>query len=318
MRQVVYHASIPADPGRQTHFSVNALITGSSGRIGRAIYSAIAADHEVIGLDRSPFSCSSLIGDFTDDRLLQQALQGVDVVFHTASYHAPHVGLVSDSEFERVNVAGVQQLLEAAQQAGVMQVVYTSTTALYGDAVAEQGCTWIDESVTPQPRTVYHRSKLEAEQILADWSGAGLTRSIIRMSRCFPQPADQMSVLRLHRGIDVRDVADAHVAALALPAGSFSRFVVSGSTPFQPEDLEQLGRNAVEVLRLRCPELVAEHQRRGWPLPSVIDRVYDNSAIRRALGWEPAHGFSEVLAQVDRRSLEVLPYTRDFVDRTVD
>ena len=297
---------------------MKALITGSSGRIGRAIYNAIAADHEAVGLDRSPFSCSSLMGDFTDSRLLHSALQGVDVVFHTASYHAPHVGLVSDREFERVNVAGVQQLLEAAQQAGVKQVVYTSTTALYGDAVAEQGCTWIDESVTPQPKTVYHRTKLAAEQVLAEWSGAGLTRSVIRMSRCFPQPADQMSVLRLHRGIDVRDVADAHVAALALPAGSFNRFVVSGSTPFQREDLEQLGRDAVEVLCLRCPELVAEHARRGWPLPSVIDRVYDNAAMRRALGWEPAFGFNEVLAQVDRRSLEVLPYTRGFVDRTVD
>lgn len=318
MQQGIYDASIPADPGRQTHFSVKALITGSSGRIGRAIYNVIAANHEAVGLDRSPFSCSSLIGDFTDSRLLRSALQGVDVVFHTASYHAPHVGLVSDREFERVNVAGVQQLLEAAQQAGVKQVVYTSTTALYGDAVAEQGCTWIDESVMPQPKTVYHRTKLEAEQILADWSGAGLTRSVIRMSRCFPQPADQMSVLRLHRGIDVRDVADAHVAALALPAGSFSKFVVSGSTPFQREDLEQLGCDAVEVLRLRCPELVAEHERRGWPLPSVIDRVYDNAAMRRALGWEPAFGFNEVLAQVDRRSLEVLPYTRGFVDRTVD
>ncbi len=38
------------------------------------------------------------------------------------------------------------------------------------------------------------------------------------------------------------------------------------ASPFQREDLEQLGRDAVEVLRLRCPELVAEHERRGWPL----------------------------------------------------
>ena len=244
---------------------MKALITGSSGRIGRAIRNAITANHEVVGLNRSPFSCSSLVGDFTDNRLLHSALQGVNVVFHSASYHAPHVGLVSDREFQQVNVAGVQQLLEAAQQASVKQVVYTGTTALYGNAVVEQGCTWIDEPVMPQPKTVYHRTKLEAEQVLADWSSGELTHSVIRMSRCFTQPADQMS-----------------------------------------------------VLRLRCLELVSEHERRGWPLPSVIDRVYDNSAIRRALGWEPIHGFSEVLAQVDRPSVEVLPYTRDFVDRIVD
>lgn len=79
-----------------------------------------------------------------------------------------------------------------------------------------------------------------------------------------------------------------------------------------------MGRDAAEVLRLRCPALVAAHERRGWPLPSIIDRVYDNAAIRQALSWEPAFSFGEVLAQVDRRSLEVLPSTRDFVDRTVD
>jgi len=90
------------------------------------------------------------------------------------------------------------------------------------------------------------------------------------------------------------------------------------ASPFQREDFEKLGCDAVEVLRLRCRKLVAEHERRGCPLPSVIDRVYDNASIRRALAWEPTFGFNEVLAQMDRRSLEVLPYTRGFVDRAVD
>ncbi|WP_367344747.1 NAD-dependent epimerase/dehydratase family protein [Stenotrophomonas bentonitica] len=296
---------------------MKALITGSSGRIGRAIFNALAPQHSVVGLDRSPFSSSQFIGDFTDSTLLRRALEGIDTVFHTAAYHAPHVGLIPEAEFERVNVAGVHQLLEEACKAGVRNFIFTSTTALYGSAIQHGACTWVDESLVPQPKTVYHRTKLAAEQLIAHWPGS-LTRSVIRMSRCFPQPADQMSVLRLHRGLDARDVADAHIAAVHAPAGTFNRFVVSGSTPFLREDVEELARDAAQVLQRRCPELVAEHALRGWPLPTVIDRVYDGSAITEALGWKPAYGFKEVLAQADRRSLEVLPYMPDFVDRTAE
>jgi hypothetical protein len=35
------------------------------------------------------------------------------------------------------------------------------------------------------------------------------------------------------------------------------------ASPFQREDFEKLGCDAVEVLRLRCRKLVAEHERRG-------------------------------------------------------
>jgi UDP-glucose 4-epimerase len=34
------------------------------------------------------------------------------------------------------------------------------------------------------------------------------------MGRCFPEPAPAMALARLHRGIDARDVAEAHALAL--------------------------------------------------------------------------------------------------------
>ena len=82
------------------------LVTGSSGRIGRAIYVRLVLEHEVVGLDRSPSSTADFVGDLTNVALLRQALRGVDAIGHTAALHAPHVGLVSDAEFERVNVQG--------------------------------------------------------------------------------------------------------------------------------------------------------------------------------------------------------------------
>ena len=48
----------------------------------------------------------------------------------------------------------------AACAAGVGQLLYTSTTALYGDAATPpHAAGWVDETLTPQPRTIYHWSR---------------------------------------------------------------------------------------------------------------------------------------------------------------
>ena len=66
------------------------LVTGSSGRVGRAIYVRLALEHEVVGLDRSPSSTADIVGDISNVELLQQTLDEVDAIVHTAALHAPH------------------------------------------------------------------------------------------------------------------------------------------------------------------------------------------------------------------------------------
>jgi nucleoside-diphosphate-sugar epimerase len=283
------------------------VLTGSSGRVGRAIFAALAGTHEVIGVDRSPFATTRLIADFTDADRLAAALDGADAVIHAAAYHAPHVGSVDEAEFARVNVEGTRQLAEKARAAGCRTFVFTSTTALYGDAVIPGACTWIDESVSPRPVSIYHRTKVAAEAMLEGIAAPGFAVRVIRMSRCFPEPAPVMAMHRLNRGVDVRDVADAHVAALSLDGAAFQRFVISGATPFRLDDVDALAADAPSVLRVRAPSLVAAFAARGWPLPRTIDRVYAPLLAESVLHWQARHGFDEVLAQLDRRSLEVLP-----------
>lgn len=294
------------------------LLTGSSGRIGRAIFNALIPHHAVTGLDRSPFSTTSVLGDVADAALLRTSLQDVDAVVHTASLHAPHVGMASDAEFHRVNVEGLQTLCCLAKEAGVKRIVYTSTTALYGEAIAPGACTWVDETLPPHPKTIYHRTKLDAERILESEACATFPVSVLRMSRCFPEQAHEMAAYRLHRGIDARDVADAHCAALLNGGEHFQRYIVSGKTPFHPCDTDMLATNAIEVLNARCPELVVHFQQRQWPLPRSIDRVYSPHLAEAGLGWSSALDYSEVLRQADNRSLEVLPRSPHFRDRTTE
>lgn len=284
------------------------LLTGSSGRVGRSVFAALA-EHDIVGVDRTPFSTTHVVGDFANERLLRSAMENIDAVVHTAALHAPHVGLVPDDEFQRINVEGTRLVAQASLASGVRRLVFTSTTALYGHAVSPGTCAWIDEDTPPKPRSVYHRTKLAAEQLLEDLAGSQLAVRVLRMSRGFPEPGDVMAAYRLHRGVDVRDVADAHRAALSNEGLPFQRHVVSGASPFALEDCAALAEDAASVIRGRVPTLAAAFDQRGWRLPSSIDRVYDSRRAQTALGWRPHFGFEEVMAQMDRRSLEVLPPT---------
>lgn len=283
------------------------ILTGSSGRVGRAIYNQLAAHHEVAGIDRTPFATTQLFADFADADLLANAMQGADAVIHTAALHAPHVGIVPNSEFERINVEGTQLVITAAQLAGVPRLVFTSTTALFGQVMENGQASWVTEETTPRPRSIYHRTKLAAEALLEAAASPTLSVRVIRMSRCFPEPADLMALYRLCRGVDVRDVARAHVAALHNGGAAYQRYIISGKVPFLEQDCALVASHLEAALHQRAPALLAAFQARGWHLPASLDRIYVSKQAEQALGWVPQYGFEEVLAQLDRGSLEVLP-----------
>lgn len=285
------------------------VVTGSAGRVGRAIHIRLSREHRVSGFDRTPCSTADWVGDLDDAALLARALQGADAVIHTAALHAPHVAHVPAARFRQVNVDGTRRVLDAAAAAGVHRIVFTSTTALYGSAATPDGSAgWVDETLTPQPQTIYHHTKLEAEALLraaADQGGPSVR--ILRMSRCFPEPVNVMAAFRLHRGIDARDVAEAHAAALRHAGPANATFVISGAPPFLREDCADLHNAAATVLQRRAPDLVAAFQQRGWALPDRIDRVYPAQQAMQGLDWRPRYGFEEVLAQYDQHVPEVLP-----------
>jgi nucleoside-diphosphate-sugar epimerase len=284
------------------------IVTGSSGRIGRAIHFNLCRDHEVIGIDRTPSSATCHVGDIDDYDFLARSFEGGAAIIHTAALHAPHVGIASDEEFERTNIGGTGNVVRAAKACGIGRLVFTSTTALYGNASQHpRRATWIDEGTKPRPRSIYHRTKLEAEKYLESEASEGFHVISLRMSRCFPEPAPVMAAYRLHRGIDARDVAEGHRLALKAQGAPCQVYILSGATPFQPEDCAMLKENAKRVLRARCPQLCELFERRNWPLPASVDRVYDPALAGQALGWKPRYGFEEVVRLLDDGLAEVLP-----------
>jgi len=285
------------------------LITGTAGRVGRAIYINLMKEHQVVGIDKTPCSTADYVGDIRDTNLLNKALDGVDVIIHCAALHAPHIGLMPDSEFESINVKATHNLAIEGVKQGIKHFVFTSTTALYGFSSTPEGkAGWVNEKLIPQPKTIYHKTKIQAEKTLEHISKKyALPVTVLQMSRCFPEPADLMAVYRLSRGIDARDVASAHACAVSKRLSGFKRYIISGATVFNDTCCGTLYKNADVLLQKHAPNLVDNFNARGWLLPKRLDRVYDSSLAQKELNWRPKYGFESVLDMLDDESAEVLP-----------
>jgi nucleoside-diphosphate-sugar epimerase len=270
------------------------LVTGAAGLIGSGVASRLAREHDVIGVDLLPGEHVQIVGDCGDVADWRHRVGSIEAIVHTAALHAPHVGQRSDEEFRRCNVDATQRLLDLAMDSKTKHFVLTSTTSLYGRALESYSmAVWVDEQLEPQPRDIYDETKLEAERLVAS-AASQMTVTSLRMSRCFPEPAEAMAWYRLYRGVDRRDVAEAHASALAR-FGPSTTYVISASSPFRREDCEELHGDAPSVIERRCPGLIGRMADRGWHPPKSIDRVYDSSVATGELGYEPRHGIESCI-----------------------
>ena len=289
------------------------LVTGSAGHLGEALIRTLrGSGHDVVGLDLLDSPYTDVTTSVTDRAGVRAAMGGADAVVHTATLHKPHVTSHPRQAFVDTNVTGALVLLEEAVAAGVGAFVHTSTTSAFGRALTPgEGvpAAWITEDVVPRPRNIYGATKVAAEDLCELVArDHGLPCLILRTSRFFPEQDDTEQLRRryaddnikvnelLYRRIDLSDVVDAHVAALAAaPRIGFGRYVVSATTPFAPGDLAELRRNAPAVVERLFPDYPEVYARLGWRMFPAVDRVYVNDRARAELDWEPRYDFRHAL-----------------------
>jgi UDP-glucose 4-epimerase len=237
------------------------LVTGSSGHLGEALIRTLRdTAHQVMGIDLvgSPFT--DMVGSIVDRELVRASMQGVDAVIHTATLHKPHVATHDRQAFVDSNISGTLNLLEEAVRAGVGRFVFTSTTSVFGDALAPPKgapAAWITEDVVPRPKNIYGATKHAAEDLCQLFHrNHGLPCVVLRTSRFFPEAdddADRRDAYSdanlktnefLYRRADIEDIVSAHICAVErAPSIGFGKFVVSATTPFQLADLATMRTN---------------------------------------------------------------------------
>jgi UDP-glucose 4-epimerase len=294
------------------------LVTGSAGHLGEALMRTLPhLGHEAIGIDLKMSPFTHHVGSIADRGFVKRCIRDVEAVIHAATLHKPHVATHSRQDFIDTNITGTLNLLEESVSANVRAFVFTSTTSAFGHALvppsSSAAAAWITEEVGSVPKNIYGVTKVAAEQICELFHHKfDLPCLILRTSRFFPEPDDRKEIREryadlnakanefLDRRVDLEDVVDAHVLAVA-KAGEvgFGRYIISATTPFTRDDLGDLRNNAPAIVALRVPRYQHVYASRRWSLFPGIDRVYVNDRARCELGWRPKYDFAKILDLVE-------------------
>jgi dihydroflavonol-4-reductase len=193
--------------------------------------------------------------DLEKDSGWEEALKGVDVLMHTASPF-PIASPKDENELIRPAVDGTLRALKAAKSAGVKRVILTSSNASVYGCELPAGKSEYDETMWtdvthPIGRVAYTKSKTLAEK--AAWEfvknqapeialttinpvlvlGAPLDRnfgsSISVVERILKGKDPMLPDLRFSI-VDVRDVAQMHVAAIKNDSTKGERFLAASET----------------------------------------------------------------------------------------
>jgi len=150
------------------------LITGAGGFIGsHLVDSQLEHGHHVRAVDlhldllrhqAAHPRLEVIRGDITEKDIVQQLVEGIDVVYHLASAHLD-VSL-SDEHYHHVNVDATLSLLQAARQAGVRRFVHCSSVGVIGDVKHPPA----DEITQCLPANIYERTKLAGERAVLDYA----------------------------------------------------------------------------------------------------------------------------------------------------
>ena len=148
---------------------MKALVTGAGGFLGGAVARALRARGDAVrGFSRGPHPELSALGvdhrrgDVADGPAVEDAVRGVDVVFHAAAKVAA-AGRYPD--FYATNVRGTENVIAACRKCGVTALVYTSTPSVSFGTSDLEG---VDESIgySDHHDALYSRTKAEAERLL--------------------------------------------------------------------------------------------------------------------------------------------------------
>ena len=182
-QQVTYRRVVVNQTNDQTEGKVNAVVIGGNGCLGKSLVKCLLKDGEyrVHSLDllipdeeeRNGEVCSYIQTDITSEEDLAIALQGMDVVFHTASITPMFQLKYSEDGFRRINITGTENIIEACKQCGVKRLIYTSTATVVMSKDPKQSIDGLDEtySLPKHPLNIYVASKGAAEQLVRAANG---------------------------------------------------------------------------------------------------------------------------------------------------
>ena len=167
------------------------FVTGGTGFVGgRLVAALLERGRQVRALARStsqrPAGGAGLEwaeGDVLDRDSLRRGMEGCAEAFHLAAYAKNWAK--DPSTFFRVNVDGARNVFEAAAEAGIRRLVYTSTVVVFGPTPSGVVGDEAMPRATPRFFTEYEESKAVAEKEALERASRGLPVVIVHPTRLY-------------------------------------------------------------------------------------------------------------------------------------
>jgi len=294
------------------------LITGGTGFVGQALTRRALNDRKNVRLAlRRPVEQSTaqglMVGQIDGQTRWQEALEGVDTVFHLAARVHVMNETASDplTAFRDINTAGTLNLARQAAAAGVRRLVFLSSIKVNGERTVPGRPFTADQPARPEDP--YGQSKWEAEQGLrALGADSGLEVVIVRPPLVYG-PGVRANFAALLRAVDrgwplplasvtgnrrslvaLDNLVDLLVTCADHPAAAHQTFLASDGEDLSTAGLllrmaRALGRSPrllpfpPSLLRLGAATLGRQ---------AVVQRLLENlqvdiTATRQMLDWQP-------------------------------
>ncbi len=155
------------------------LITGGAGFLGiNLTRHLLARGHDVVTLDLADFTypersrITEIKGDIRDLATVKRAMQGVDMVVHTAAA----LPLYTPQDIYTTDIDGSRNVLQAAYEEGVERMIHISSTAVYG--IPDHHPLFENDKL--QGVGPYGESKVQVEGVSAEYRAKGMCVPVIR------------------------------------------------------------------------------------------------------------------------------------------
>ena len=292
------------------------VVTGGAGFVGSHVAELLRdRGHDVTVIDdlssgkreNVPDGCRLVELDITDAAGVRRAVDGAAFVCHLAAQASVTVSVKEPARDLAINVAGTMNVCDAAAATGAPVVFASTGGALYGDNAPIP----TPETSPTEPLAPYGASKLAGEAYVGTWSRLhGLGNVVLRLGNVYGPRQNfegEAGVVAIFShcllngqpptvygdGKQTRDyVYVGDVARAFLLAGESERAgtynVGTGTETSVLALLDSLERSAGVAAERRFEPL-----RKGELRASALD----SARIRDELGWEPAVGLDEGLAQ---------------------
>jgi len=301
------------------------LVTGAAGFIGSHLTELLVKEgHRVRALVRynsrndwgwleeSPVAhdIEVVSGDVRDFEAMYRAMKDCQAVFHLAALIGIPYSYESPLSYVRTNVEGTYNVLEAARQHSLGDVIVTSTSETYGSAQYVP----VDERHPMVGQSPYSATKIAADQLALSYQRSfGVPVKIVRPFNTYgPRqsaraivPTIVVQILSGMREIRlgsvsptrdltfVKDTARAFVEIFRSDSSRGEITNVGTNSEISVGDLVQVIARLIGV-----DVCVAQDQRRVRPPASEVERLRcDNAKILRLTGWRPVHTLEQGLSE---------------------